>query len=49
VVLSYLVFINAFERLSLGRASAMAILLAIFIIVLGSLSFLFTVSRRERV
>jgi multiple sugar transport system permease protein len=48
VVLSYLVFINAFERLSLGRASAMAILLAIFIIVLGSLSFLFTVSRRQR-
>jgi multiple sugar transport system permease protein len=49
VVLSYLVFINAFERLSLGRASAMAILLAIFIIVLGSLSFLSTVLRRERV
>jgi multiple sugar transport system permease protein len=49
VVLSYLVFINAFERLSLGRASAMAILLAIFIIVLGSLSFLFNFSRRERV
>jgi ABC-type sugar transport system permease subunit len=48
VVLSYLVFINAFERLSLGRASAMAILLALFIIVLGSLSFLFSVSRRER-
>lgn len=49
VVLSYLVFINAFERLSLGRASAMAILLAIFIIVLGSLSFLSTVTRREKV
>jgi multiple sugar transport system permease protein len=48
VVLSYLVFINAFERLSLGRASAMAILLAIFIIVLGSLSFLFTAMRREK-
>jgi multiple sugar transport system permease protein len=48
VVLSYLVFINAFERLSLGRASAMAILLATFIIVLGSLSFLSTVSRREK-
>jgi ABC-type sugar transport system permease subunit len=48
VVLSYLVFINAFERLSLGRASAMAILLAIFIIVLGSLSFLSMVSRREK-
>ncbi len=48
VVLSYLVFINAFERLSLGRASAMAILLAIFIILLGSLSFLSTMSRNER-
>jgi ABC-type sugar transport system permease subunit len=48
VVLSYLVFINAFERLSLGRASAMAILLAIFIIVLGSLSFIFSVSRRQK-
>lgn len=48
VVLSYLVFINAFERLSLGRASAMAILLAFFIIVLGSISFIFTMSRREK-
>jgi multiple sugar transport system permease protein len=48
VVLSYLVFINAFERLSLGRASAMAILLAIFIIVLGSLSFLSALSRRPK-
>jgi multiple sugar transport system permease protein/N,N'-diacetylchitobiose transport system permease protein len=49
VLLSYLVFINAFERLSLGRASAMAILLALFIIVLGSLSFLFSLSRRQKV
>lgn len=48
VVLSYLVFINAFERLSLGRASAMAILLAIFIIVLGSISFLSNLSRRDK-
>lgn len=48
VVLSYLVFINAFERLSLGRASAMAILLAIFIIVLGSLSFLGAFTRRAK-
>ena len=48
VVLSYLVFVNAFERLSLGRASAMAILLAIFIIVLGSLSFLSTLTRQNR-
>jgi multiple sugar transport system permease protein len=48
VVLSYLVFINAFERLSLGRASAMAILLAIFIIVLGSISFIFSISRQAK-
>ena len=48
VVLSYLVFINAFERLSLGRASAMALLLALFIIVLGSVSFLFTMNRRGK-
>lgn len=47
VVLSYLVFVNAFERLSLGRASAMAILLALFIIVLGSLAFLSSVTRRK--
>jgi ABC-type sugar transport system permease subunit len=46
--LSYLVFVNAFERLSLGRASAMAILLAIFIIVLGSLSFLSALTRQDR-
>lgn len=48
VVLSYLVFINAFERLSLGKASAMAILLAIFIIVLGGLSFLSNLARRQK-
>jgi len=47
VVLSFLVFINAFERLSLGEASAMAILLAILIVVMGSLSLLFMVSRRR--
>jgi ABC-type sugar transport system permease subunit len=47
VVLSYLVFINAFERLSLGEASAMAILLAILIVVAGSLSLLFMLSRRR--
>lgn len=39
VVLSFLVFLNAFERLSLGKASALAVLLALLIIVLGSLSF----------
>jgi ABC-type sugar transport system permease subunit len=48
VVLSFLVFINAFERLSLGEASAMAILLAILIVVMGSLSLLFMVSRRSK-
>jgi multiple sugar transport system permease protein len=47
VVLSFLVFINAFERLSLGAASAMAILLAILIIIAGSLSMLFMLSRRR--
>jgi ABC-type sugar transport system permease subunit len=47
VVLSFLVFINAFERLSLGEASAMAILLAILIVVMGSLSLLFMISRRR--
>ncbi len=38
VVLSYLVYINAFERLSLGRASAMAVLLALMIMTLSALS-----------
>jgi multiple sugar transport system permease protein len=47
VVLSFLVFINAFERLSLGEASAMAILLAILIVVMGGLSLLFMVSRKR--
>lgn len=37
VLLSYLVYINAFERLSLGRASAMAVLLALLIMSLIAL------------
>jgi multiple sugar transport system permease protein len=47
VLLSFLVYVNAFERLSLGEASAMAILLAVLIVVMGSLSLLFMVSRRR--
>lgn len=47
VVLSFLVYINAFERLSLGNASAMAILLALLIVVLGSVSLLLMTSRRR--
>ena len=38
VLLSYLVYINAFERLSLGRASAMAVLLALLIMSLVALT-----------
>lgn len=49
VVLNYLTFINAFERLSLGNASAMAILLALLIILLSGLSLSFTLSRRQKV
>lgn len=48
VVLSFLVFVNAFERLSLGRASALATLLALLIILLGSLSLLSLLFRRQR-
>lgn len=49
VLLSYLVYINAFERLSLGRASAMAALLALLIIFLSALSLTLMVRRRARV
>ena len=48
VVLNYLTFINAFERLSLGNATAMAILVALLIIVLSSISLSFTLSRRQK-
>lgn len=48
VLLSYLVFINAFERLSLGRAAAMAALLAALIVLLGGLAPLLAAERRRK-
>ena len=48
VVLSFLVFLNAFERLSLGKASALAVLLALLIIVLGTLSFWSLQARQQK-
>ncbi|MEZ4731371.1 MAG: sugar ABC transporter permease [Caldilineaceae bacterium] len=48
VVLSFLVFLNAFERLSIGKASALAVLLALLIIVLGSVSFLSMQARQQK-
>jgi ABC-type sugar transport system permease subunit len=47
-VLSYLVYINAFERLSLGRASAMAVLLTLMILILSALSLSLIFTRRAR-
>lgn len=47
-VLSYLVYINAFERLSLGRASAMAVLLTVMILALSTLALSLIVARRAR-
>jgi multiple sugar transport system permease protein len=47
VLLSYLVFINAFERLSLGTAAAMAALLTLLIVLLGGLTPLL-IARRPR-
>lgn len=47
-VLSYMVYINAFERLSLGRASALAALLALMIMVLSAISLALMFSRRSR-
>ena len=47
VTLNYLVYINAFERLSLGTASAMGVLLALLIIGFSSLSLLFVIARRQ--
>jgi ABC-type sugar transport system permease subunit len=49
VLLSFLVFVNAFERLSLGKASALALLLALLIIFMGSLSLMSMIARREKV
>jgi multiple sugar transport system permease protein len=48
VLLSYLVFINAFERLSLGTAAAMAALLALLIVLLGGLTPLIAAERRGK-
>ncbi len=48
VVLSFLVYINAFERLSLGKASALALLLALLIMIMGSLSLLSIQTRRQK-
>jgi multiple sugar transport system permease protein len=48
VVLSFLVFLNAFERLSLGKASAMAVMLAMLIMVLSAASLSFMIGRRRR-
>lgn len=48
VLLSYLVYINAFERLTLGKASAMAILLALLILFLSALSLLATLQRQPK-
>ncbi len=48
VLLSYLVFINAFERLSLGQAAALAALLALLIVLLGGLAPLLAAGHRRR-
>ena len=48
VTLNYLVYVNAFERLSLGTASAMGVLLALLIIALSSVSLLFIIARRPK-
>lgn len=48
VVLSYLVYANAFERLTLGKASAMAVLLALLILVLSTVSLLGAFQRRPK-
>jgi multiple sugar transport system permease protein len=48
VLLSYLVYINAFERLSLGRASAMAVLLALLIMSLVALTLALILRLRPR-
>ena len=48
VLLSYLVYINAFERLSLGRAAAMAVLLALLIMGLSALSLSLMMRRKPK-
>jgi len=48
VVLNFLTFINAFERLSLGSATAMAIMLAVLIVALSGVSIALSSGRRGR-
>lgn len=47
VVLNFLTFINAFERLSIGNASAMSILLALLIVSLSGLSIYISMGRKK--
>jgi ABC-type sugar transport system permease subunit len=48
VVLNYLTYLNAFERLSLGNASALAIALALMIMILSGLSLILGARRQSR-
>jgi multiple sugar transport system permease protein len=48
MVLSYLVYANAFERLALGKASAMATLLGLLILALSGTLLLGAVQRRPK-
>jgi multiple sugar transport system permease protein len=48
VVLNYLTFINAFERLSIGNAATLAILLALLIVLLSVLSIYLAKDRSRR-
>ena len=48
VVLNYLTYINAFERLSLGNSSALAIALAVLTMVLSGISLTFASNRRAK-
>ena len=48
VVLNYLTFVNAFERLSIGNASSLAVLLALLIMLLSALSIYLAQERRKR-
>ena len=48
VVLNYLTFVNAFERLSIGTASAMSIMLALLIVSLSGLSIYISMGRKGK-
>ena len=48
VVLNFLTFVNAFERLSIGTASAMAIMLAVLIVLLSGLSIYVALGRSSK-